>query len=57
MDAGEIAEGTSIQPVEGNHYFRAIRIHKQSYEVLLSIRKMGDVSPFGEDFRQFLELL
>lgn len=59
VDAGAIAEGSSVQAVEGRHYFRAIRLHKQSFQALLTYRmkKMGDVSLFGADFRHFLELL
>ena len=59
VDAGAIAEGSSIQAMEGRHYFRAIRLHKQSFEALLRYRmkKMGDVSLFGADFRHLLGLL
>ena len=59
VDAGAIAEGSSVQAIEGRHYFRAIRLHKQSFEALLRyrIKKMGDVSVFGADFRHSLELL
>ena len=35
VDGGAIAEGSSIQAIEGRHYFRAIRLHKQSFEALL----------------------
>lgn len=59
VEAGAIAEGSSVQAVEGRHYFRAIRLHKQSFEALVRYRlkKMGDVSVFGEDFRHSLEVL
>ena len=59
VDAGAIAEGSSVQAVEGRHYFRAIRLHKQSFEALLRYRlnKMGDVSQFGAEFRHSLEML
>lgn len=59
VDAGAIAEGSSVQAVEGGHYFRTIRLHKQSFEALLRYRmkKIGDVSLFGADFRHLLGLL
>ena len=59
VDAGAIAEGSSVQAMEGRHYFRAIRLHKQSFEALLRyrIRNMGDVSLFGEEFRHSVEKL
>lgn len=59
VDAGAIAEGSSIQAIEGRHYFRTIRLHKQSFEALLRfrIKNMGDVSLFGADFRHLLGLL
>ena len=58
VDAGAIAEGSSVQAVEGHHYFSAIGLHKQSFEALLRYRihTMGDVSLFGADFRHSLEL-
>lgn len=53
VDAGAIAEGSSAQAIEGRHYFRAIRLHKQSFEALLrlQIRNIGDVSMYSEEFR------
>ena len=59
VDAGAIADGSSVQAVEGRHYFRAIRLHKQSFEALLRLRikKTGDISLFGEEFMRSLEKL
>ena len=59
VDAGAIAEGSSVQAVEGRYYFRAIRLHKQSFEALLRLRikKTGDISLFGEEIRHSLEKL
>lgn len=59
MDAGAIAESSSVQAVERHHYFHAIHLHKHSFEALLRLRikKTGDVSLFGEEVRHYLEKL
>ena len=48
-----------VYRLEGRHYFRTIRLHKQSFEALLRIRitNMGDVSLFEAEFRHLLGLL
>ena len=35
IDAGAIAEGSVTQAIEGKHYARGIRLHKQSFCVLM----------------------
>ena len=59
VDVETIAERSSVQAVEGRHYFLAIRLHKKAFEALLSyrIKMMGVVSLYGADFRNLLGLL
>ena len=59
VDAGVVAEGSVDQASEGRHYYRSIRLHKQSFEALLRYRivKHCDISLFNEDFKLALELL
>ena len=38
VDAGAIADGSVMQSIEGNHYARGIRMHKQSFCVLLKCK-------------------
>ena len=45
VDGGAIAEGSVAQALEGRHYARSIRLHKQSFEALLRHRiKSEDIS-------------
>ena len=38
IDAGAIAERSAVQALEGRHYARSVRLHKQSFEALLRHR-------------------
>ena len=38
VDAGAIAEGSVAQAIEGRHYYRSVRLHKQSFEALIRYR-------------------
>ena len=49
-----IAEGSSVQAVEGRNYFRSIRLHKQSFEALVRyrIQKHLDKTKFLSVFKR-----
>lgn len=35
VDAGAIADGSAAQAIEGRHYARSVRLHKQSFKALI----------------------
>lgn len=59
MIGGAIAEGSVAQTLEGHHYARSVRLHKQSFEPLLRHRiKSEDVSnKLDQETRQAISKL
>ena len=59
VDAGVIAEGSSVQAIEGKHYFRSLRLHKQSFEALLRYRLNNQVNmdQLGDSFKECISTL
>ena len=51
VDAGAIAEGSVIQAVEGKHYARGLRLHKQSFCALIKWR-LKSVFPTAESLKK-----
>ncbi|KAG1670390.1 Estrogen-related receptor gamma [Nymphon striatum] len=41
VDADVIAQGSADQAIEGKHYHRSVRLHKQAFEALLRYRMKG----------------
>eukprot|EP00794_Sanderia_malayensis_P016352 gene16352-17996_t len=54
IDSKVIAEGSAVQAMEGRHYHRGVRLHKQSFEALLRYRilKLSVMNDITAELRQ-----
>ncbi len=59
VDAGIIAEGSVEKAMDGHHYHRSVRLHKQSFEALLHfrIKQLTNVDVLDNDLKHSLAKL
>ena len=43
VDAGTIAHGSAAQAIEGRHYYRSMRVHKEAFDALAQ-RRIKDIT-------------
>jgi len=56
VDAGSIAEGSVTQAIQGKHYARGIRLHKQSFCAFIRWR-LKSITPNEESLKRYIENL
>ena len=59
IDAGIIAEGSLDKAMDGRHYHRSVRLHKQSFEALLHfrIKQLTTVHVLDNDLKESVAAL
>ena len=56
VDSDTRAEGSAEKAMDGRHYYRSVRLHKQSFEVLLryGLQNLITMSDLGKQVKTYM---